>query len=91
MIGDRQDVFLKYEKDDEEWCINPTVLKWISPFSIGQLVRVLDDENTIKSMQIELGNKIAQLVSLAKILFIFQMSFKMIICLGNRLPTKKER
>ncbi len=34
-----------------------------NPFSVGQIVRMLDDESTFKEMQTNLGNKVTHLVS----------------------------
>jgi len=34
-----------------------------SPFYVGQMVRMLDDEPTCKAMQIYFGNKVSHLVS----------------------------
>ncbi len=52
-------VTVQFVGSDKKWCLNPAVLKKISQFSIGQIVRVKDDMETFKAMQSTLGNKIA--------------------------------
>ncbi len=58
------DVHVKFDKfDNKKLCINPAVLKKLTQFSIGQVVRVRDDIETIKDMKNQLGNKVVSDVS----------------------------
>ena len=50
------DILVNFEKLDQKWCLNPTVVKKLTQFSIGQIVRVRDDIDTIKAMRIHLGS-----------------------------------
>lgn len=40
----------------EKWPIDLSVLERISPFSLGQIVRVMNDKDTIEAMQNRFGD-----------------------------------
>ncbi len=56
-------IYVKYEKLDEKLPLNPDVLEKLSNFSVDQIVRIRDDEHTLKKLQTKLGNRVTHLVS----------------------------
>lgn len=52
-------VHVRFEKMEKTWCFNPAVLERLSNFSLNQIVRVRNDESTVRTIQAKLGNKMA--------------------------------
>lgn len=45
---------------EQRWTFNPKTLKRLAPFSIGEIVRVRDDEGTTRKVKLEFGEKVAE-------------------------------
>jgi len=66
-VGSDGDVYVEFGNlNNQRWCLNPDVLQKLSKFSIGQIVRVLDDDETLKAIRAQMGSlgaKVVQFVS----------------------------
>lgn len=53
-------VVVYFSRLEQRWTINPKALKRLAPFSIGEIVRVRDDEDTKRKVKLEFGERMAE-------------------------------
>lgn len=52
-----------FPKLDKKFKLNPNALEKLAPFSIGEIVRIRNDNDAIKKLEIDYGEKMAENVT----------------------------